>query len=119
VLRVRRCAETREIPQGVRCAPEAQERGYRALTGDRGPRVSQPPVARNTPTDHSTGARPIDPPTAPNTSGTATAIELTSDMRTPAASPMRPGGAWLCSRDITIGWLAPSPSPRQNESVIS
>ena len=51
----------------------------------------------------STGDSPIELPTAPNTSGTATAIEFISDIRTPAASPIRPGGARLCSSDITIG----------------
>ena len=82
-------------------------------------RVSQPPAARHTPTDQNTGVSPTVAPSAPNASGTATAIACTSDMRTPAASPMRPGGAWLCSSDITIGWLMPSPSPRLNDSAIS
>ena len=49
-------------------------------------------------------------------SGTATAIDCTSAMRTPAASPIRPAGAWACSSDITIGWPLPSPRPRQNDS---
>jgi len=81
--------------------------------------VSQPPVARQAPTDQKTGVKPTVAPSAPNASGTATAIDCTSDIRTPAASPMRPGGAWRCSSDITIGWLMPRPRPSANDNAIS
>ena len=81
--------------------------------------VSQPPVARHNPTDQNTGVNPTVAPSAPNASGTAQAIDCTSDIRTPAASPVRPGGAWLCSSDMTIGWLMPSPRPSANDIAIS
>ena len=82
-------------------------------------RASTPPVARHAPTDQNTGPRPTDVPSAPKTRGTATDIELMSDMRTPAASPMRPGGVCVWRSAMTIGCPLPRPRPRQNDSARS
>src|SRR5206468_3938074 len=104
----RRRAEGREIPQGFRrsleeqsdrvgrkpprsleparsldCPPRFALRGNSRLGAAlraHARRVSHPPVVRQTPTDHNTGASPNALPNAPNASGTATAIELISDM---------------------------------------
>ena len=46
-------------------------------------------------------------------SGTANVEALMIDMRTPAASPICPAGAMLCSSDITIGCAAAERQPQR------
>ena len=76
-------------------------------------------LASAAPTDQNTGASPSVDPTAPNSRGTAKVEALMIDMRTPAASPILPAGAMLCSSAMTIGCPLPSASPSANDSTIS
>src|SRR5207245_3809914 len=75
------------------------------------PRDSSSPVAQNT------GSIPSAVPSAPNRSGIAIWLMLTRLMRTPIASPTRPAGAVLGSRDMTIGCDIPSPRPSRKATA--
>src|SRR5437867_3677294 len=76
------------------------------------PRESRSAVAQNT------GSMPSAVPSAPNRSGIAIWLMLTRLMRTPIASPTRPAGAVLWSRDMTIGCDIPSPRPSRKATAI-
>ena len=110
VLRGRRRAQGRQVPQAVHRPAEALGSG---------PAREPAAAGEAAPTDQNTGAIPSVDPTAPNNSGTANVEALMIDMRTPAASPIRPAGAMLCSSAITIGCALPSASPSANDRTIS
>src|SRR5262252_7561108 len=77
------------------------------------PPDSRSAVAQNT------GSMPSAVPRAPNASGIVIWLMLTSVMRTPTASPTRPGGAVLWRMDMTMGCDMPSPSPRKKATPMS
>src|SRR5207245_6368298 len=76
------------------------------------PRESSSAGAQNT------GSMPSAVPSAPNRSGIAIWLMLTRLMRTPIASPTRPAGVVLWSKDMTIGCDIPSPRPSRKATAI-
>src|SRR5437879_4058850 len=81
-------------------------------------RAYKPPRESRTAVAQKTGSMPSAVPSAPNRSGIAIWLMLTRLMRTPIASPTRPAGAVLWSKDMTIGCDIPSPRPSRKATAI-